>query len=80
MRAVVGCAVVCLLLIGATGRADDALPLPRFGEPSCEEQCRQDGVRDDASCDAHPLREGERALCHDAVRARVAVCLRICED
>jgi hypothetical protein len=79
MRAVVGCAIVSVLLL-AGGRRADGLPVPRFGEPSCEEKCRLDGERDEASCDARPLQEGDRALCHDAARARLDVCLRICED
>jgi hypothetical protein len=79
MRAVVGCAIVSVLLAIA-GRADGRLPLPKFGEPSCEEQCRQERVRGDAACDDNPLRESDRALCHESVRARHDVCLRICED
>jgi hypothetical protein len=54
--------------------------LPTFGEPSCEEQCRMDGQRDDAACDAEPLDEGARAQCHQAARARLDVCLRVCDD
>jgi hypothetical protein len=79
MRAVVGCAIVgVVLLIG--GRSAEGLPVPRFGEPTCEEKCRLESERDDAACDARPLHEGDRALCHDAARARHDVCLRICED
>lgn len=79
MRAVVGCAIVSVLLAVA-GRADGRLPLPKFGEPTCEEQCRIERARDDAACDDRELRESDRAVCHDAVRARHDVCLRICED
>ena len=80
MRAVVGCAIVSVLVLVGGGRADGRLPVPRFGEPTCEEKCRLEGERDDASCDTHPLHEGDRALCHEAVHARLDVCLRICED
>ena len=79
MRAVVGCAFGVLLLVVA-GRAQGRLPLPRFGEPSCEEQCRLERTRDDAGCDAGVRSEGDRALCHEAVSARLDVCLRICDD
>jgi hypothetical protein len=56
------------------------VPVPKFGEPSCEEKCRLDNERDAAACDARPLQEGDRALCHDTARARLDVCLRICDD
>jgi hypothetical protein len=79
MRAVVWCAIVSVLLVVGGGRAE-SLPVPRFGEPTCEEKCRLDSERDDASCDVRPLQVGDRALCHDAARARLAVCLRICDD
>ena len=79
MRAVVGCAIVSLLLLAAGGRAV-GLPVPKFGEPTCEEKCRLDGERDAAACDARAQPEGDRALCHESARARVDVCLRICDD
>jgi hypothetical protein len=80
MRAVVWCAIVSVgLVIG--GRAAGEPEWPRLGrETTCEEQCRLDAGRDDAGCDASPRAESDRALCHDAVRARLDVCLRICED
>jgi hypothetical protein len=80
MRAVVGCAVVSLLLLVAAERAEGRLPVPRFGEPSCEEQCRLERARDDASCESGPTREAVREQCHEAVEARLDVCLRICDD
>ncbi len=81
MRAVVWCAIVSVGLLVGDARASGDNPWPKLGhEPSCEEQCRLEGERDDAACDARPLREGDRALCHEAVRARLDVCLRICED
>jgi hypothetical protein len=80
MRAVVGCAIVSVLLVVVPGRAEEQVPLPRFGERTCEEQCQAERQRDDAACDDRPLREGSRVLCHDSVRARLEVCLRICED
>jgi hypothetical protein len=80
MRAVVGCAIVSLLLLVGGGRAEGRLPVPKFGEPSCEERCRLEGERDAATCDARALHEGDRALCHESVQARLAVCLRICDD
>ncbi|HEX8954105.1 MAG TPA: hypothetical protein VF945_19755 [Polyangia bacterium] len=78
MRAVVGCAIVAGWLLVA-GRAG-GVPVPKFGEPSCEERCRLDSDRDAASCDAGRLQEGDRLLCHEATRARFDVCLRICDD
>ncbi len=79
MRAVVGCAIVSLLLLMA-GRVEGRLPVPRFGEPSCEEQCRLEKQRDEAACDDRARSDGNRALCLEAVRARLDICLRICED
>jgi hypothetical protein len=79
MRAVVGCAIVLLSLLAAFP-VEGRLPVPRFGETTCEEQCRLDRVRDDAACDDAPLRESGREQCHEAVRARLDICLRICED
>jgi hypothetical protein len=79
MRAVVGCAIVSVVLLVGGGRAV-GVPAPKFAEPSCEEKCRLDGERDAAACDARPLQEGDRALCHDTARARLDVCLRICDD
>lgn len=81
MRAVVWCAIVSVAVLAGAGRANGDGAWPKLGrEPTCEEQCRLDGERDDAACDARAMQEGERVLCHDAVRARVDVCLRICED
>jgi hypothetical protein len=79
MRAVLGCAVV-MVLACAGGSAEGRMPLPKLGVPSCEEQCREEGVRDDATCDDAPMQAQSRVLCHDNVKARVDVCLRICED
>ena len=79
MRAVVGCAIVSVVLLVGSGRAG-SVPLPKFGEPSCEEKCRLDSERDTAACDAGALHEGDRTLCHEAARARLDVCLRICDD
>jgi hypothetical protein len=83
MRAVAGCAILGVLFAAAAvGRADDGYPpAPRFGESqTCEEQCRSERARNDAACDTGMLAESDRALCHEAVRARLDVCLRICED
>jgi hypothetical protein len=79
MRAAVWCAIVSVVMLVGGGRAG-GVPAPRFGEPSCEEKCRLDSERDAATCDARPLQEGDRALCHEATRARLDVCLRICDD
>ena len=79
MRAVVWCAIVAVGLLVGGGRAG-GVPVPKFGEPTCEEKCRLDGERDLAACDEHPLQEGDRSLCHEAARARLDVCLRICDD
>jgi hypothetical protein len=80
MRAAFWCAmVVAVGLVVGGGRAD-GVPVPKFGEPSCEETCRLEGERDLASCDARSTQEGDRALCHEAANARRDVCLRICDD
>jgi hypothetical protein len=79
MRAVVWCAIMSVVVLVGSGRAV-GVPVPKFGEPSCEEKCRLDGERDAATCDAGTLRVGDRALCHEAARARLDVCLRICDD
>ena len=79
MRAVVGCAIVAGWLLVAGGRAQ-GVPTPKFGEPSCEEKCRLDSERDAAGCDVQPLQEGDPAQCRNAARARLDVCLRICDD
>lgn len=79
MRAVVWCAIVSVGLLVGGGRAG-GVPVPKLGEPSCEERCRIDNARDTATCDGETLREGDRALCHEAARARLDVCLRICDD
>ena len=79
MRAVVGCAIVAGWLLVAGGQAQ-GVPTPKFGEPSCEEKCRLDSERDAAGCDVQPLQEGDRAQCRNAPRARLDVCLRICDD
>ena len=80
MRAVVGCAIVAGWLLVAGGRAE-GVPTPQLGEPSsCEEMCRLEGERVAKGCDAQPLQEGDRAQCREAARARLDVCLRICDD
>jgi hypothetical protein len=79
MRAVVGCAIVVAALLVGGGRAD-GVPVPKFGEPTCEEKCRLDSERDTASCDERSQADGTRSLCEEAARARRDVCLRICDD
>ena len=79
MRAVVWCAIVSVGLLVGGGRAG-GMPVPKFGEPTCEEKCRLDSERDAATCDARVSYQGDRALCHEAARARLDVCLRICDD
>jgi len=80
MRAVVGCAVVSLLLLVSAQSAEGRLPVPKFGEPTCEEQCRLEQARDAAACEDGPARQAVREQCHEAVDARLDVCLRICDD
>ena len=81
MRAAVWCAGVAVVLLVGGGRAGSVpVPVPKFGEPTCEEKCRLDSERDAAECDARSMQEGNRALCHEAARARRDVCLRICDD
>ncbi|HEY2746356.1 MAG TPA: hypothetical protein VGL86_17105 [Polyangia bacterium] len=79
MRAVVGCAIVVVASLVGGGRAV-GVPVPKFGEPSCEEQCRLDSERDTATCDERSAADGARSLCLEAARARRDVCLRICDD
>ena len=79
MRAAVWCAIVSVVLLVDAGRAS-SFPTPKFGEPSCEEKCRLENERDAASCDTRALEAGDRALCQDTTRARLEVCLRICND
>jgi hypothetical protein len=71
---------VVLLLASMVSPAEGRLQAHKFGEPTCEEQCREDGVRDDATCDDAPMHAQSRVLCHEQVKARIDVCLRICED
>jgi hypothetical protein len=81
MRAVVGCAVVSLLLLVSADRAEGRLPVPKFGEPTCEEQCRNEQARGAAACeDGSAVRQSVRDQCLETVDARLDVCLRICED
>jgi hypothetical protein len=70
--------VFALVGLSGLGRGGPPPSLPR--DPTCEEQCQAMRNRDDAACDADTPREGVRDLCHEAVRARHDVCLRICED
>jgi hypothetical protein len=79
MRAVVGCAIVAGWLLFSAGRAD-GVPVPKLGEPSCEDKCRLDSERDAERCDAERLQEGARDQCRQVARARLDVCLRICDD
>jgi len=77
MRAVVRCAIVSVVVLVSGGRATAGGDWPRLGHaPTCEEQCRIDQERDEAACDNGPLQQADRALCHDAARARLDVCLR----
>jgi hypothetical protein len=79
MRAAVRCAMVVAALLVGGGRAV-GVPVPKFGEPSCEEKCRIDGERDSATCDDRAQTDGDRVLCRETVRARRDVCLRVCDD
>jgi hypothetical protein len=82
MRAVVFGAFVLALVgsrgVGGGGPPPLAPPLSR--DQTCEEQCQSERVRDDAACDDHAIGDGQRGFCHQAVRARLDVCLRICDD
>lgn len=49
-------------------------------EPTCEEECRAEHVSADERCERVRLAEGDRSFCHDAARARLDVCLRICDE
>jgi hypothetical protein len=69
-----------MLLACVATPAHGGLPTRKLGEASCEDQCREDGVRDDATCDDAPMQAQSRLVCHDNVKARVDLCLRICED
>lgn len=79
MRAVFGCVVA--LVVAAAGSAHGQNgPRKLASEATCEEQCRLDRQRDDATCEDRPLLESTREQCHESVEARLSVCLRICDD
>jgi hypothetical protein len=79
MRAVFGC-VVGLVLVASVGSAHgQSGPRKLASDQTCEEQCRADRTRDDATCE-QPLLESTREQCHESVEARLSVCLRICDD
>ena len=81
MRAVVLCALfsgICFAQHGVSPRR--AHPGPVNGPPTCEEECKSQNARDDAVCDDRVLIEADRFTCHQSVRARLDVCLRLCED
>jgi hypothetical protein len=78
MRAVVLCALLCSVAFAKP--VPGPHPGPVDGPPSCEEECKAQNARDDAVCDDRALFEGDRWTCHQSARARLDVCLRICED
>ena len=82
MRAVFGCVASLVLVVVVAGSAHGQNKSPRrlASEASCEEQCRLDRQRDDATCEDRPLLESTREQCHESVDARLSVCLRICDD
>jgi hypothetical protein len=80
MRAVFGCVVALVVVVAASSAHGQGGPRRLTAEPSCEEQCRQDRLQNDATCEDRPLLESTREQCHDSVAARLDVCLRICED
>jgi hypothetical protein len=82
MRAVFGCvvALVMVVLVGSSAHGQKSSPRRLDAEASCEEQCRLDRQRDDATCEDRPLLESTREQCHESVDARLSVCLRICDD
>jgi hypothetical protein len=47
---------------------------------TCEDECKAQNALDHAVCEDRPLLEGDRGLCHETASARLAVCLRICEE
>lgn len=75
MRVLLG--ALFLVAISSISRAE-VPKLPR--ETTCEEDCQIDRSVADSSCDAHPQAEADRTFCHELTRARLDVCLRICED
>jgi hypothetical protein len=83
MRAVV-LGAFALALVGSSGlgRGSPQPPLaPALPhDQTCEEQCQSERARDDAACEDRALGDGQRGFCHQAVRARLDVCLRICDD
>jgi hypothetical protein len=81
MRAVFGC-VVGLVLAASVGSAHgQSNPRRLASDETCEEQCRADRTRDDATCeDKALLLQSTREQCHESVEARLSVCLRICYD
>lgn len=77
MRAAVGCVVLALCCLGASGSARGALPKR---EASCEEQCQLDAERGESDCEEQGFAASDRDACRETVRARLAVCLRICDE
>jgi hypothetical protein len=80
MRAVVGCAIVSVLCLCAAPLARGNSPSLPKRDFSCEEECREERARSDAACEELVLDEGARGFCHQTVRARHDVCMRLCED
>ena len=81
MRAVFGCVVVLVVLLSMGSARGQNGPRRLASEQTCEEQCRSDRTRDDATCEDQPLLlQSTREQCHESVEARLSVCLRICDD
>ena len=79
MRAVVLCALLCSAgPVRASPKQHPPGPVDR--PATCEDECKDQNARDDAVCDDRVLVEADRGFCHQSVRARLDVCLRLCED
>jgi hypothetical protein len=78
MRALFLCALFCSVSFARSSPSRP--PGPIDGPTTCEEECKAQNARDDAVCDDRVLIEGDRGTCHQSVRARLDVCLRLCED
>jgi hypothetical protein len=81
MRAVLLSASV-VALVGLSGRVRGAPPLrPPIGEErSCEDECKAQLARADATCEERSHEDDERRMCREMRRARLDVCLRLCEE
>jgi hypothetical protein len=78
MRAAVLCALLCSA--APVRSSPQHSPGPIGAPATCEDECQAQNARDHAVCDDRVLEDADRGFCHQSARARLDVCLRICED